>query len=168
MKSGETMSKLGERIKKARELNNLSQTELAALIEIKSPSSGIISNRGRDLNKPDIEKIFKLCNVLKISLSYLLNWYGDSEFQITFTVQSLIKKYSSLDSHVKEDINNLLEVEYEHFIRGWIRTLQYHYLRKHVNIYHKAYYAVGASECNGEYLFDYLDCTATSLPEIHL
>lgn len=118
MKSGETMSKLGERIKNARELNNLSQTELAALIEIKSPSSGIISNRGRDLNKPDIEKIFKLCNVLKISLSYLLNWYGDSEFQITFTVQSLIKKYSSLDSHVKEDINNLLEVEYEHFIRG--------------------------------------------------
>ena len=113
MKSGVTMSRLGERIKKARELNNLSQTELAALIGIKS-SSRIISNRGRNLNKPDIEKIFRLCNVLKISLSYLLNWYGDSEFQIIFTVQSLIKKYSSLDSHIKEAINNLLEVEYEY------------------------------------------------------
>ena len=33
MKSGVTMSRLGERIKKARELNNLSQTELAALIQ---------------------------------------------------------------------------------------------------------------------------------------
>lgn len=72
MKSGEPMNTLGERIKKARESNNFSQTELAALIGIKS-SSGIISNRERALNKPDAEKIFKLCNVLKISLSYLLD-----------------------------------------------------------------------------------------------
>ncbi|MBF1077882.1 MAG: helix-turn-helix transcriptional regulator [Solobacterium sp.] len=55
MKSGETMNTLGERNKKARESNNLSQTELSALIGIKS-SSGIISNRERTLNKPDAEK----------------------------------------------------------------------------------------------------------------
>ena len=55
MKRGETMNTLGERIKKARESNNLSQTELSALIGIKS-SSGIISNRERTLNKPDAEK----------------------------------------------------------------------------------------------------------------
>lgn len=42
-------------IKKARESNNLSQTELSVLIGIKS-SSGIISNRERTLNKPDAEK----------------------------------------------------------------------------------------------------------------
>lgn len=159
MKRGETMNTLGERIKKARESNNLSQTELAELIGIKS-SSGVISNWERDLNKPDAEKIVKLCNVLKISLSYLLDYYGDSEFQVTLAEQSLIKKYRSLDGYGRKAINNLLEVEYER-----CNTV----IEEDTPLYiTKPYYTVGASAGNGEYLFDDLDKTSITLPDTPL
>ena len=57
------MSTLGERIKTARESKGYLQSDLAKLIGVKS--SGVISNWEKDLNKPDAEKIVKICEVLR-------------------------------------------------------------------------------------------------------
>ncbi len=64
------MSTLGERIRFAREQKGILQNELAKLIGIKS--SAVISNWEKDINKPDAEKIVRLCDVLDVSVSFLL------------------------------------------------------------------------------------------------
>ncbi len=105
------MSSLGERIKYAREQKGLLQGELAKLINVKS--AGVISNWENDLNKPDAEKMVKLCDVLDISVSFLLDYYGKSSFEFTPFEEEYIKKYRSLDSHGQETVSYILERETE-------------------------------------------------------
>ena len=106
------MNTLGARIKNARENIGMSQSELATAIGIK-PSSGVISNWERDLNKPDAEKIVKLCDVLDISASFLLDYYGKSTFEAKPSEQNMIEKYRSLDPHGKDMVDIVLEKEIE-------------------------------------------------------
>lgn len=110
------MTTLGIRIKKAREDIGMSQSELALAIGIK-PSSGVISNWERDLNKPDAEKIIKLCEVLDISVSYLLDYYGKSDFECTLSEQQLIEKYRNLDNHGIQAVNSILDIEYDRCVK---------------------------------------------------
>lgn len=67
------MSTMGERIRTAREKKGIFQSQLATLIGVKS--AGVISNWEKDLNKPDAEKIVRLCQALDVSASYLLDYY---------------------------------------------------------------------------------------------
>ena len=85
------MSTLGERIRFAREQKGLLQSDLAKLINVKS--SGVISNWEKDLNKPDAEKIVRLCSVLNISASYLLDYYGKPDMEFSSSEIDHIKKY---------------------------------------------------------------------------
>lgn len=73
------MATMGERIRKAREAKGLYQAQLAEMIGVKS--AGVISNWEKNLNKPDADKIIRLCQALDISASYLLDYYGESESQ---------------------------------------------------------------------------------------
>ena len=79
---------LGERIRIARDAKGLKQSELAEMIEVKS--AGVISNWEKDINKPDADKIIKLCEVLEISASYLLDYYGNT-LNISLEEQKHIK-----------------------------------------------------------------------------
>ncbi len=101
---------LGERIRTARDAKGLKQSELAALIEVKS--AGVISNWEKDINKPDAEKIIKLCEVLDISASYLLDYYGNT-VDVTFEEQEHIKKYRPVDPYSKKVVSAVLDIEYE-------------------------------------------------------
>lgn len=101
------MNSLGERIRLAREAKNLQQKDLAKIIDVKS--SGVISNWERDLNKPDAEKIVKLCQVLDVSASYLLNYYGEDFFTCSLPEQALIQKYRTLLECDKETIEYLVD-----------------------------------------------------------
>lgn len=103
------MSTLGERIKYSREAKGLLQNDLAKLIGVKS--SGVISNWENDLNKPDAEKIVRLCNVLDVSASYLLDYYGKSSFEFNLLEEEHIKKYRSLDDLGKETVEYILNKE---------------------------------------------------------
>ena len=105
------MSTLGERIRYAREQKGLLQSELAKLINVKS--SGVISNWEKDLNKPDAEKIVRLCSVLDTSASYLLDYYGKSDDVFNVSEIKHIKKYRDLDNHGKEMVDIILEKEHE-------------------------------------------------------
>lgn len=107
------MSTLGERIKFAREQKKILQADLAKLISVKS--AGVISNWEKDLNKPDAEKIVKLCDVLNVSVSYLLDYYGKSEFEINSFEQDYIKKYRLIlqySPNGAETVNYILNREY--------------------------------------------------------
>ena len=108
------MSTLGERIRFAREQKGLLQSDLAKLINVKS--SGVISNWEKDLNKPDAEKIVRLCSVLDISASYLLDYYGKPDAEFSSSEISHIKKYRVLDDHGKELVNLVLDKEHDRCI----------------------------------------------------
>lgn len=152
------MNTLGERLRKAREDAGLSQTELAEKIGIKS-SSGVISNWERDLNKPDADKIVRLCEVLKISASYLLDYYGKSDFQCTLSEQEHIKKLRSLDGYGKKAVNSVLDVEYDrckHDLEVADEIVPY---------IPKVYYSQGASAGAGEYLFEGMYTSEIMLPD---
>lgn len=105
------MSTLGERIRYAREQKGYLQGELAKLINVKS--SGVISNWENNLNKPDAEKIVKLCDVLDISASFLLDYHGKTSFDLTPSEEEHVKKYRALDPPGKSHIDAVLQWETE-------------------------------------------------------
>ena len=100
---------LGERIRIARDAKGLKQSELAEMIEVKS--AGVISNWEKDINKPDADKIIKLCEVLEISASYLLDYYGNT-LNVSLEEQKHIKKYRALDEHGKDMVDTVLDKQY--------------------------------------------------------
>lgn len=108
------MSTLGERIRFAREQKGLLQSDLAKLINVKS--SGVISNWEKDLNKPDAEKIVRLCSVLDISASYLLDYYGKPDIEFSSSEIKHIKKYRDLDDHGRELVDLVLDKEHERYL----------------------------------------------------
>lgn len=101
---------LGERIRKARDAKGLKQSELAEMIEVKS--AGVISNWEKDINKPDADKIIKLCEVLGISASYLLDYYGNT-ISVSIEEQEHIKKYRTLDPYGQKAVTSVLDIEFE-------------------------------------------------------
>lgn len=105
------MSTLGERIRFAREQKGLLQSDLAKLINVKS--SGVISNWEKDLNKPDAEKIVRLCSVLDVSASYLLDYYGKPDIEFSSSEINHVKKYRVLDDYGKELVDFILTKEHE-------------------------------------------------------
>lgn len=94
------MSTLGERIREAREQKALLQSQLAELIGAKS--SAVISNWEKDLNKPDADKIVKLCRALSVSASYLLDYYGGVATEMSPPEAELVSIYRSLNSQTQE------------------------------------------------------------------
>ena len=105
------MSSLGERIRYARDQKGYLQSELAKLVGVKS--SGVISNWEKDLNKPDAEKIVLLCEVLDVSASFLLDYYGKSSFEFTSSEEEHIKKYRVLDPIGQNHVDTILQWETE-------------------------------------------------------
>ena len=103
------MSSLGERIRYAREQKGYLQGELAKLIEVKS--AGVISNWENNINKPDAEKIVKLCDVLDVSASFLLDYYGKSSLEFSSFEEEHIKKYRSLDDSGRSHVDIVLQWE---------------------------------------------------------
>ena len=97
------MSTLGSRIRQAREAKNLTQSDLAKIVNVKT--GGIISNWEKDINKPDTEKL------LDVSPGYLLS-YGIEE--LSFKERAIIQKYRALDERGKELIEALIDIEFKH------------------------------------------------------
>lgn len=71
------MFSIGARIKESREAKGLLQSQLAQMIGVRS--AGVISNWEQDVSKPDANKMVRLCEALGISLSYLLDYYGEEK-----------------------------------------------------------------------------------------
>lgn len=111
------MNTLGQRIKKARENAGLMQSELAAKIGVKS--SGVISNWETDKSKPDADKIVLLCNVLGVSCSYLLDYYGSEE--LSSREQRLVGLFREMNEEGQDQL-----LQYSEFLlqQGYIKSDQ--------------------------------------------
>jgi len=102
------MKQIGERIKAARTAKNLTQSEFAKLVGVKSGS--VVSSWEMGVAKPDCERVSVICNVLDISPNNLLGFKGES---YSVSELSLIHKYHSLDERGRVVVNNVLNTEYE-------------------------------------------------------
>lgn len=101
------MSTMGERIKRAREDKGFFQQDLANMIGVKS--AAVISNWEKDANKPDADKIVRLCKALDISASYLLDYYGENSTALSNNELDHIKKYRSLNKSGREKVDGYMD-----------------------------------------------------------
>lgn len=109
------MSSIGARLKESREKKGLLQSELAKLIGVKS--AGVISNWEQDLNKPNADKMVEICQVLGISLSYLLNYYGTEKApSLSDEAMKLAEDYDGrMDDRGRETVRGVADLEVARF-----------------------------------------------------
>ncbi len=111
----------GENLKKIRKRANLSQTELAKLLEINQYN---ISFWEIGRSEPNIEQIIKLSDILNVPTDYLLGkdvilTSNDEEFKIVTNhfkqdiedemLNELITLYSSITNEKKKDLLQLVK-----------------------------------------------------------
>ena len=89
------MATLGSRIKEARINKGLKQDELAIMIGEKP--KGVLSNWENDKNKPNAEQIIRLCHVLEVNPSYLLDFHEKTNVSLSLSEMRLVDLYRSLD-----------------------------------------------------------------------
>jgi len=106
------MSTLGERIKYAREQAGLSQAKLAQACDVSA--AAIISNWESNTNRPDVEKLVKLCIALHVHPSYLLDYYTDEELTLSPEEKSFIRDLRELDPPrvqiIRDTLNGQLDI----------------------------------------------------------
>ena len=68
--------KIGEKIRNAREDMDLSQEEVSAQIPMNQSSYSKIE---RDIQEPNLEQLRRICQILNLNPSYLLNLNGYDE-----------------------------------------------------------------------------------------
>ena len=98
---------LGERIRSARKLKRMTQKELASKI---GAAHNSVSDWENNKNKPDPDTIELICGILDITPNYIL---GSSEDSLSPSEKALINKYRALDSHGKEAVDTILQLEYD-------------------------------------------------------
>ena len=97
---------LGDRLKQARKVKNLTQRQLADLIGVKHNS---ISDWEKNLHKPDVDQIKKLCGALEINPNQL---YGEIESELIRKTPSsyyLTDDGKELPAEAKEELDNFIE-----------------------------------------------------------
>ena len=107
------MSTLGSRIKESRESKKMLQSDLAVAVGVKS--SAVISNWEKDINKPDADKIVKLCSILDVTASYLLDYYGAED--VNAAEYHLLQGFRELSEEGQQVVL--------HTIEGLIASRQY-------------------------------------------
>ena len=98
---------LGEKIRLRREEMELSQIELANLVEANSTT--VISNWEKGKNKPDLDKFSKMCKVLNCPADYFLETNTDESVRLTEAEIKWIQNMRSIDSIGKDTVINALE-----------------------------------------------------------
>lgn len=97
-------------ITKYRELSGMTQKELAQKLGV-TPSR--ISNWEQGANCPTIDILFKVCEVLGVSINDIYGVYPEAKIRMSYDEIEHIKKYRILDHHGKEMVDFTLEKEWE-------------------------------------------------------
>jgi len=97
---------IGERIKLYREDRNLSQKDFAEKIGV---SNSRVSNWEQGINRPDVDLLKKICEVLNVSPSELLDVHLDTE-ELTEHEKQLIRNYR-MKTDLQKAVNILLGLE---------------------------------------------------------
>lgn len=70
--------------------NKITQEELANVL---GKSKNVVSNWERGDNKPDVETLYALCQILDVDANYLLGWNKSDEFTLSLKEQTFITGY---------------------------------------------------------------------------
>lgn len=95
---------LGERLKALRKKHNLGQADVAAIVDVSSPT---VSEWESGKKRPRGKKLKKLSEYFNVSLDYLE--YGVERFQLSKEEESLIECYRNASDSIKNAINLILK-----------------------------------------------------------
>ena len=98
--------KIGDRIRLYRENRNFSQKEFAEKIGV---SNSRVSNWEQGINRPDVDLLKTICEVLNISPSELLDVHLDME-ELTEHEKQLVRNYR-MKTDLQKAVNILLGLE---------------------------------------------------------
>lgn len=98
--------KIGDKIKHYREFRKYSQKDFAEKIGV---SNSRVSNWEQGLNRPDCDMIRKICQVLNVSPSELLDVHLDTD-ELTEHEKQIIKNYR-MKIDIQKAVNILLGLE---------------------------------------------------------
>lgn len=98
--------RIGDRIKLYREDRNFSQKEFAEKIGV---SNSRVSNWEQGINRPDVDLLKKICEVLNVSPSELMDIRLDNE-ELTEHEKKLIRNYRR-KTDLQKAVNILLGLE---------------------------------------------------------
>lgn len=104
-----------------RKLNGYTQKELASILGIKNSS---VSNWEQGLNAPDIETIFELCKLFKISVSDMFGCdiIESNSLKVVGLEKDIIVAYRNADSVEKEMVHRALNISNTNDLKGDINT----------------------------------------------
>lgn len=139
-------------ITKYRKLAGLNQKEFAAKLGA-APSR--VSSWETGANSTDIDTLFKICEILNVSINDMCEIYPDANIMLSYLEQELINKYRSLDPYGKETVSYILDRECERVSslqkqKERIEELESENTPQRII----AYYQRLASAGSGDYLFD--------------
>lgn len=97
-------------ITRYRELSGMTQKELAQKLSV-TPSR--VSNWEQGANCPTIDILFKVCEVLGVSINDIYGVYPEAKIRMSYDEIERIKKYRVLDEHGKEMVDFTLQKEWE-------------------------------------------------------
>lgn len=149
---------LAQNLKLARIKKGYKQEELAKLV---GKSKNVISNWERGDNKPDADTLFDLCDILGVDANYLLGWENNQNLSLSIKEQEHIKKFRSLDSYGKKQVNAVLNNEYTRVQEQSMQIEE----ESAPYTYAKTEYLTGLSAGTGLFVFDDIPTQIVDVPE---
>lgn len=156
------MSTLGERIRQARDKENLFQSQLGQALGV---SGAVISNWEKGLNKPDADKLVRLCEILNVSAAYLLDCWTGGEERFTMEEWKRVKKYRILDLHGKKIVDAVLDEEYARMTRHDDAQVEHRDNITYINCYDLAVSAGTGEPLGDTYYKTRLEIPTERVPE---
>lgn len=98
--------KIGDRIRQYRELRHFSQKEFAEKLGV---TNSRVSNWEQGINRPDVDFLKTICEVLNVSPSELLDVHLNAE-EFTEQEKQLIRNYRIM-TDLQKAVNILLDIE---------------------------------------------------------
>ena len=98
--------KIGDRIRQYRELRHFSQKKFAEKLGV---TNSRVSNWEQGINRPDVDFLKTICEVLNVSPSELLDVHLNAE-EFTEQEKQLIRNYR-IKTDLQKAVNILLDIE---------------------------------------------------------
>lgn len=172
MISDDTIKKtICKNITKYRKLAGLSQKEFAS--KLGAPPSRV-SSWETGANSTDIDTLFKICEILNVSINDMMEVYPNANVMLSYLEQEHIKKYRFISTHSPDGANVVDTVlDREHAIAEKLKEQAEKIQKVNIEFSSKtmrpmAYYQRMASAGSGEYLFNDIPTDVIEVPDTPL
>lgn len=101
---------LGHNLRASRERLGMQQAEVADHLHMTGAS---VSNWEKDANVPDMETLFKLCNLYDVTLDELTGFTTTTYRSLSMSERQLVEQYRKLDPHGLQMVGSVMKLEVE-------------------------------------------------------